>query len=483
MHVAGHKQRPPLHPLERSYLAVVTTQLVLLPWIWGSMGIGGQVLGLGFGVLGLGLALIPRFYGPEYTQGPSFRLNPWPRLLRFPLFWLGLLLLILLCVQAANPFWTYARNDKFWWLVRVNDVDWLPVSIDVPFARFNVWRQFIVYATVWVTTCALWVGITRRKSLHILLGVLVANSILLGLVGFLHKASGEPKLLWIRTFNDAAPFASFIYRNHAGAYFGVLAFVALGLALWHFFEGRKRLARSTPAALCLMGSFFLVLAVIFSVSRGAILSVGVFGFAALLGLLFLRLTTATQSTTPAMVNVMVGVMVLGTIGITAREMDFSEVHQRFQELTQLQTKAPSVVSRQLAREAAIDMYRDHWLRGVGAGGFRHLYPEYVRHHPEIYQGGRFFWEHAHNDWLEIPIELGLTGVLLITAAVAWVARAWWRSGGRRHPLALMVVCGLGQTLLHALMDFPLQCPAILVTWWALVVISLRWLELDSHGAA
>jgi hypothetical protein len=34
---------------------------------------------------------------------------------------------------------------------------------------------------------------------------------------------------------------------------------------------------------------------------------------------------------------------------------------------------------------------------------------------------------------------------------------------------------------HALMDFPFQNPAILVTWWSLLVISLRWLELDSGG--
>jgi O-antigen ligase len=207
----------------------------------------------------------------------------------------------------------------------------------------------------------------------------------------------------------------------------------------------------------------------------------VFGCAALLGLLFLRLTTTTQSTTPALVNVAVVVVTLGAVAFTLREVDFSSVHYRFQDLAKLRAKDPSLLGRQLAREAATDMYRDHWLRGVGAGGFRHLFPEYVKRRPEIYNEGRFFWEHAHNDWLEIPIELGLTGVLLVTAAVGWAGRTWWRWGGRRHPLALMIAFGLGQVLLHAFMDFPLQCPAILVTWWALVVMSLRWLELDGTG--
>ena len=47
----------------------------------------------------------------------------------------------------------------------------------------------------------------------------------------------------------------------------------------------------------------------------------------------------------------------------------------------------------------------------------------------------------------------------------------------------MVVLGAGQILAHALIDFPFQNPAILVTWWALLIISLRWLELDDGAAA
>jgi O-antigen ligase len=126
---------------------------------------------------------------------------------------------------------------------------------------------------------------------------------------------------------------------------------------------------------------------------------------------------------------------------------------------------------------------DHWQRGVGVGGFRYLYPEYIKHKPLIYERGAFFWEHAHNDWLQIPIELGLVGVLLLAAGAGWLGWAWFRAGGWRHPLALMVALGAGQVMLHAVMDFPFQNPAILVTWWALLVMSLRWLELDAPQSA
>jgi O-antigen ligase len=442
------------------------------------MHIWSQVTALLLSGMAFVLALWPRRYSGELTDRAEYRLQPWPRLRRFPLFWLGLALLACLGVQAFNPSWVWTRNATTWWLVRVNDVPWLPTSIEAPFDRFNPWRQFIIYATVWLSSCAVWVGLTRRKSARILLGAMVMNAMLVAVVGLVHKASGAAKLLWLRGFPDAVSFASFVYRNHAGAYFGLMAFAALGLTGWHFFTGQRRAARSTPAPLWLLGTALLVFAVVYSLSRGAILSVTVFGLAASGALLALRFTNATRSTTPALVNIATFSVILISLGFIVRELDFSAVHTRFLEIYRHGAGDSALVGRAAAREAAEEMLADHWLRGVGAGGFRHLFPEYLKGYPDIYRDGRYFWEHAHNDWLEIPVELGLPGVLLLALAGAWAVRAWLKQRGWRHPVALMVAFGLGQVLLHACMDFPLQCPAILVTWAVLLVLSLRWLELD-----
>ncbi|MBI2814401.1 MAG: O-antigen ligase family protein [Opitutae bacterium] len=478
MQVAGHKQRPPLHPQEKWFLGLAMLQLVFLPWAFGTMHVWSQLTALGLGAVLLGVALWPRFYSTDLCEGPEFQLRSWPRLMRFPLFWLGLGLLFYLGLQAWNPAWLWTRNATSWWLVRVNEVEWLPTSIQTPFERFNLWRQFIIYAITWLTACACWIGVTRRRTMHVLLGALVANACVLGLVGFVHKASGEPRLLWMRDFPGASSFASFVYQNHAGAYFSLMSFTALGLAVWHFFEGRKRMARSTPAALWLIAALLLVFAVVFSLSRGAIISLALFAIAAMIALLLLRFTTATQSTIPTIVPVLVALGVIGTVAWMVRQIDFSAVYFRFEQLSRLQANDPSVLSRQLARESATQMLGDHWVRGVGAGGFRYLFPGYIKDKPLIYERGQLFWEHAHNDWLEIPIELGLTGVLLLVAGAGWLAWTWFRGGGWRHPLVLMIGLGVCQVMAHAVMDFPFQNPAILVTWLVLLIVSLRWLELD-----
>jgi len=50
--------------------------------------------------------------------------------------------------------------------------------------------------------------------------------------------------------------------------------------------------------------------------------------------------------------------------------------------------------------------------GIGAGAYRHLFPIYQHRHPELVRqpdGRGMFWEHAHNDILQFPIELGAGG--------------------------------------------------------------------------
>jgi len=160
-------------------------------------------------------------------------------------------------------------------------------------------------------------------------------------------------------------------------------------------------------------------------------------------------------------------------------VDFASMIKRFHEMATLRDKADSVSSRVMARNAAWDMYRDYWLLGSGAGSYRYLFtPQYVRNYPPIYNGGRDFWEHAHIDWLEIPTELGMSGVLLIFAAWLWCLGRFVRAGGWQHPIATMGLLGCCQTLTHALIDFPFQNPAVFTTWWIVLIASLRWLELE-----
>ena len=355
---------------------------------------------------------------------------------------------------------------------------WLPTGISVPFGEFNAWRQWIIYASAWLSVCAVWVGCTRHRSLRILLKVVAGNAAALVILMAAQRVAGNGTIPWPLTSLTTHPLtASFIYENHAGGYFALAAFSAIALATWFFFHSERTLAKSSPSTVFGFLAIVLAVAVLFTLSRGASLALGLALFVfTVWGLLRLRASpSGSVRLSPATKVFLVVFLVFGVI--TVHYLDFAEVYSRFEEFAVQKENEPSIYSRVLAHQAAAEMLKDHWVRGVGAGCFRHLYPEYVKHYPEIYEGGHIFWAHAHCDWLEIPIELGLFGDLLLAGGAAWWVWLFAKKGVIWSPFVVPVLLGCLQTLVHATFDFPLQCPAILVTWCVLIAVAGSWVEI------
>jgi O-antigen ligase len=104
--------------------------------------------------------------------------------------------------------------------------------------------------------------------------------------------------------------------------------------------------------------------------------------------------------------------------------------------------------------------KDYWPTGSGIGSFQAVYQ--VRESPETITN--IYVNHAHNEYLEILIEAGLPGVLLLLALAVWGARrtyiAWRSSEGDAHwKLASSIV--LGVVAAHGLIDYPARTLAIL----------------------
>ncbi|MFZ9682276.1 MAG: hypothetical protein ACO3DQ_03610, partial [Cephaloticoccus sp.] len=83
----------------------VGLNLVFLPWALGGMRVWTLYVGVGIALAGMITALLPRTYVPKQRGDRDDREVMWPKLLRFPLFWLGLALLVLVLIQALNPSW------------------------------------------------------------------------------------------------------------------------------------------------------------------------------------------------------------------------------------------------------------------------------------------------------------------------------------------------------------------------------------------
>jgi hypothetical protein len=119
----SRKKSASAHPLELALLVLVGAHLSFLPWALGTMHVWSQLVSVTLSLAGFILALIPRTHTEDYSpDGRAYRYLPARRLTAFPGFWLGLIVLLYVLIQALNPAWQYIREGDMWWMQRVKPV-------------------------------------------------------------------------------------------------------------------------------------------------------------------------------------------------------------------------------------------------------------------------------------------------------------------------------------------------------------------------
>jgi hypothetical protein len=466
-------KRVPLSQQESALVWVITANLIFLPWAFGGMHPWSQLTSLALSLGALGVAVLRRPNLPEANQ-------PRRRLLKFPAFWAGAALAIYILVQALNPSWRFMTDSRSWWLVPLPYIHGLPSGVDGPFSRSNPWRALVIIGSIWALGCAAWSGFLTRKSIRVMLSALVLAGAALAFEGLIQQQTGTERIFWVYGVPKEATFsASFIYRNHAGAYFDLMAALATGLASWHWQRSQRRLESPGAAIGFGFAAALIVTEVIFSGSRMAIVLLVAFALLAALASAA-RLSWEQSSHRRRQARLLAGLSLASVAAMGLVSFEATAVWGRIAALAS--SPSATLRSRTLARQAALEMFKDRWILGWGAGCFRYGFPLYAQHFPEIYDSahnGRMYWEHAHDDLLEIPLELGIVGSIPIAAALGFFAWRLFRTRFWRSPLPLCLAGGCALTLAHAWVDFVFQCPAVLATWTILLISAVRWAELES----
>lgn len=97
--------------------------------------------------------------------------------------------------------------------------------------------------------------------------------------------------------------------------------------------------------------------------------------------------------------------------------------------------------------------------GSGVGTFREAYPRFE----DVATVTTTFVNNAHNDYLEVAMEMGLAGMVLLVgglglfAVLSW--RAWTKTGSEAR-LQKAASIALAVPLLHSLVDYPMRAPGL-----------------------
>jgi O-antigen ligase len=148
--------------------------------------------------------------------------------------------------------------------------------------------------------------------------------------------------------------------------------------------------------------------------------------------------------------------------------------------TAFETKSsPPVESRLEIWTTTASAIRESFPVGTGLGSFERVYHGLEQPHRVTLQ----YINHAHNDYLELVLELGAAGLILIVSFLAWwafTAIQIWRSPlsttfARAATIATAVI------LAHSLVDYPLRTAAISAIFAACLALMVQ--QVRSHATA
>jgi O-antigen ligase len=157
------------------------------------------------------------------------------------------------------------------------------------------------------------------------------------------------------------------------------------------------------------------------------------------------------------IGIVAGFMVAVTVGLAAW-LGSSAIADRLESLTTAETE-PSFVGRHDTWKRTIEAVREHAVLGSGLGSFEIVFVAYAG------PGSNHVWGQAHNDYLQLLLEAGVVGTLLPLLALGIFLHRTLipQVRDRTRPdwyLTIGLAMALVSMLLHSLVDFSLQIPAV-----------------------
>lgn len=470
--------KSPILPREKYVLLWIACLLIFVGW-----GLGGITLNSQWVILVLSaFSFMTLFLPSRILMGVQSRLDSRPRenlasLMRFPVFWFGLLFLIYIVIQGLNPAWKWVESKEYWWLQPIDHLTWLPSGMDTPFQDVNPFRMLIIMGSIWMMVCALWVGVKHRRALLFLFWIMCLNCAVVALVSVLLKLKNI-EIPFVIGERERYLIGPFLYVNHAAAFFNLGITVALGLFFYYQQQTQRKLSPSSPHMVFLVLALVILVAVAFSLSVGGMtLAVVLILFFALV-IIFLWLIRPKSHISPVLILLILG-LIAGFSWTAYRTLDIDAIKREYHRSWN-QVAQGDKDSRPILYEATHQMFKDNWLWGWGAGSYRFYFPVYQQEYPILWEnrGKRLFWRYAHNDWLQYLVEYGVVGSSILALILFYCIENSLRLYRYLKPFQVILYFGCTLTLVHSIFDFILQSPSILVTLCFVAIGGLKFQALQ-----
>lgn len=404
-----------------------------------------------------------------------------------PMLWLLILWLIyqvltLVPLPVAVRSVLSPESVTMYQLAGVNE--WGPLSLH-PFAGIMYWMKSIGYALLFVLTLLL---VNSKQRLVLLAYTLVFSALFQAFYGSMMTLSGLEYGFFVKKAAYVGyATGTFVNRNHLAGYLEMTLAIGIGLLLasWSSGDTVRTWRQRASSLISLLLSAKLILRLMLAIMVIALLltrsRMGNTAFftsmlmAGLICLLAFRIQSGSvremfsRRETRATVILLSSLMVLDLF-IVGAWFGVEKVVARIE-----QSSASHDAGRIDVSMNTIKLWRDYPLVGSGGGSFHAVYPRYRSDTIGAY------YDHAHEDYLEIASDtgilgFGLLGLMVLVSFLAALAALYRRRDPLMRGMAFASIMGIIALLIHSTVDFNLQIPANAATF--MVILALGWIALN-----
>ena len=334
---------------------------------------------------------------------------------------------------------------------------WRPISLDPGGTAAELCKAAVFAAAA--LAAAVLAGSSDRRRDQLLRGIALAG-VAVTVVYYAAALLGRSPLV--------APRATFVNPNHLAGFLLLSAWPGLGFALRA--RGAARLAWLLAFAFTASGTFL-------SLSRAGVtaffVAAGLFAWMSvrrepprrrgippppMVDALPLRRRAAhflRSSRTPVIIGVFAALAISAWLALGRIVHEMSTVSDS------------STTALKLGMwPLALQMIREFPLFGIGRGAFATVYPAYK------WEPVQRTFTHVENEWLQLPLDLGVLPGIALIGLVAW---AWFSAARRRdlsRPLA-GALAGAGALVAQNLFDFSLEVPGVAIPFAMVIAIAGR----------
>ena len=338
---------------------------------------------------------------------------------------------------------------------------WRPMAM-VPAGAWNAFYSLFVPLTVLL----LGVQLSREERFQ-LLPVLMGLGLFSGFLGLL-QAIGDPlgPLYFYNVTNNGSAVGLFANRNHQAI---LLACLFPMLAVYACAGVRSEEQARVRGYVALAGGFVLVPLLLVTGSRAGLIA-GVAGLLTVPLLYRKPVIVVPKKRKGGRLDLrwLLGVFMVLCLGGITFIMSRAEAIVRLSQPDQLEEL------RFQAWPILLDIAEKYLPFGSGPGSFVEIFQI---HEPDNLLKPSYF-NHAHNDWIEVYMTLGVPALLLLMIAAWTFARRAWtlfraeRGEGRDTPYARLGAVMIGLLAFGSIGDYPLRTPTLACVF----VLAALWLS-------